>query len=89
MLRYKVTLTEQERDTLVKITKKGSHKSTKVRNAYILLNCDAGEHREKMNNNQICDILKIGARTIDRVKKRFVEDGLEVVLNGKASMAIA
>uniref|UniRef100_UPI0040473501 IS630 family transposase n=1 Tax=Mariniflexile sp. TaxID=1979402 RepID=UPI0040473501 len=85
MASYKVTLTKEERSMLMAITKKGSHKSIKVRNAYVLLNCDSGKYGEKKTNKQICDILKIGSRTIDRVKKLFVEDGLDVVLKGKVS----
>ena len=85
MASYKVTLTKEERSMLMAITKKGSHKSIKVRNAYVLLNCDSGKYGKKKTNKQICDILKIGSRTIDRVKKLFVEDGLDVVLKGKVS----
>ena len=82
---YKVTLTKEERSMLMAITKKGSHKSTKVRNTYILLNCDSGKYGKKKTNKQICELLKIGSRTIDRVKKLFVESGLDVVLKGKVS----
>ena len=38
--RYKVTLSNAERDELLLITRRGSHKSQKVMNALILLNCD-------------------------------------------------
>ena len=53
--------------------------------AYILLNCDEGEYSDKVSNEQICKILKIGSRTIDRVKKRFVEEGLDAVLERRAT----
>lgn len=85
MAKYKVTLTKNEREQLERIIKKGSHKSQKVRNSYILLNCDQGEYAEKCTNKQISKVLKIGMRTIDRVKKRFIENGLEIALNGKPS----
>jgi|SRR5690554_1994899 len=86
MARYIVTLTQEERDNLLSIIKKGSHKSTRIRNALILLNCDTGEYSEKkQTNEQICDVLKIGMRTIDRIKKCFVEDGYQIALNGKPS----
>ncbi len=85
MVRYKVTLAKEERLLLLEITRKGSHKSVKVRNSLILLNCDEGEWGDKQTNKNICEILQIGMRTIDRVKKRFVEDGLEITLNGKPS----
>ena len=82
MDKYKVTLTNEEKKQLHAITNKGSHKSQKVLNALILLNCDESEGK-KPTNEQISDILKVSMRKIDRVKKRFVEDGLEVALNGQ------
>jgi len=46
------------------------------------LNCDKGEFLEnqKITNEEICKILKVGARTIDRVKKKFIEEGFESAL---------
>ena len=44
----------------------------------ILINVDRGEYaEERQTNEEICKVLKIGMRTIDRVKKRFVEEGLD------------
>lgn len=83
MVRYKVTLTKSERSELMDIINKGSHNSYKFRTAYVLLNVDEGKHSEKVSNEQICTILKIGMRTIDRLKKRFVEEGFESVLERK------
>ena len=86
MVRYIVTLTQEEREILLSIIKKGSHKSSKMRNALVLLNCDTGEYSEdKQTNEQISNVLKIGMRTIDRIKKAFVEDGFEIALNGRPS----
>ena len=88
MIKYRVTLTKEEREELIEITKRGNHKSRKARNSYILLNCDEGEFSEKATNKTICQVLKIGMRTIDRVKKSFVEEGFEISLNGKKSSRI-
>lgn len=83
MIRYKVTLTQEEREELQEITRKGSHKSQKMLNALILLNCDQGEHQEqKVKNEDISTVLQISMKKIDRVKKRFVEEGIEVALLG-------
>ncbi len=83
MIKYKVTLTLEEREELQEITRKGSHKSQKVLNALILLNCDQGEHQEqKVKNEDISTVLQISMKKIDRVKKRFVEEGIEVALLG-------
>lgn len=80
MERYKVTLTKEEIDELMDIINKGSHTSQKFRTAYILLNCDEGKFADKVTNNEISRILKVGMRTIDRTKKKFVEEGFDAVL---------
>ena len=83
MVRYKITLTEEERKNLKSITSKGKHKSQKVINALILLNCDEGDFQTKKSTNErVAGVLKISMKKIDRVKKRFVEEGLDVALNG-------
>lgn len=83
MIRYKVTLTQEEREELQEITRKGNHKSQKVLNALILLNCDQGEFQEqKVKNEDISTVLQISMKKIDRVKKRFVEEGIEIALLG-------
>jgi len=84
MITYKVTLTQSEREELEAIKAKGSHRSQKVLNALILLNCDQGEFQpHRSTNEQISAILGISDRKINRVKKKFVEGGFEVALHGK------
>jgi transposase len=80
MTTYKVTLTKEERDQLTEMTRTGTHAARKIIHALILLNVDRGSHIENQINEDICKVLKIGMRTIDRVKKRFVEEGLEAAL---------
>ena len=80
MTTYKVTLTKEEREQLTEMTRTGTHAARKIIHALILLNVDRGSHIESQINEDICKVLKIGMRTIDRVKKRFVEEGLEAAL---------
>ena len=83
MVRYKITLTEEERKDLKSITSKGKHRSQKLINALILLNCDEGGFQTKRSTNeQVAGVLKISMKKIVRVKKRFVEEGLDVALHG-------
>ncbi len=78
---YKVTLLEDEREELKAITHKGSHQSQKVINALILLNCDEGAFNElRARGEDVANILRISMRKIDRVKKRFVEEGFDAAL---------
>lgn len=83
MKRYRVTLERAEREELEQITRKGSHQSQKVINALILLNCDEGAFNERRaHGEEIAEILRISLRKVDRVKKRFVEEGLEAAFGG-------
>ncbi len=88
MIKYKVTLTAKEREELLEITKVGIHSSKKVIHALILLNCDVGKYSEKVKNEDIAKVLKTGMRTIDRVKKKFVEEGFETALEGKPTTRV-
>jgi len=89
MKKYIVTLSEEERLALIKITSKGRHRSQKILNALILLNCDGGEFQAKrLTNEEIASALNVSMRKIDRVKKKFVEEGLDVALNGRKSTRI-
>lgn len=84
MKKYIVTLTEEERETLDVLASRGKHKSQKIINSLILLGCDEGRfQKERSPNKEIARVLNISMKKIDRVKKRFVEDGLDVALNGR------
>lgn len=85
---YKVELTEEEREALLRIIRKGKHTSQVYRNAYVLLNKDEGSYSEKITNVEITKVLKIGMRTIDRIKKRFVEEGFDACLSRKPTTRI-
>ncbi len=70
----------------MQIIKKGSHSTQSYRNAHILLNCYEGDYSDKITNTEIVHVLKVGMHAIDRVKKRFVEDGFESCLCQKTSI---
>lgn len=89
MKKYKVTLTEEERLELQELSTKGTHRSQKVLNALILLNCDEGEfQKDRSINEVVSSVLQVSMKKIDRVKKRFVEDGFDVALNGHTGSRI-
>jgi len=84
-----VTLAEDEREALGELTSKGKHKSQKILDALILLRCDEGGFQTKRSTNEeIARVLNTSMRKIDRVKKRFVEEGLDVALNGRKGSRI-
>ena len=88
MIHYTIKLTKAEVEELNSIINKGSHTSQTIRVAYILLNCDEGKFSSKVTNEQISKVLKVGMRTIGRVKKRFVEEGLEAVLDRRPTTRV-
>jgi transposase len=88
MIRYAVKLTKSEVEELMSIINKGSHTSQTFRTAYILLNCDEGRYSEKVTNEQISKVLKVGMRTVDRVKKKFIEEGFESCLDRRPTSRI-
>lgn len=81
-IKYKVTLDKHEREALEEIATRGRHSSQKLLNALILLKCDQGPYQTRhMTNQAIVDVLPVSMKKIDRVKRRFVEDGLEAALD--------
>lgn len=84
MKKYIVTLRKDERTDLNTMISKGKHRSQKILNALVLLGCDEGDYQEKRSTNEVVSrILNVSMRKIDRVKKRFVEEGIDIALNGR------
>jgi len=82
LIKYKVTLDKQERDMLQEIATRGKHRSQKVLNALVLLDCDQGRFQgRKLTNQQIAEALPVSMKKIDRLKRRFVEGGIEAALD--------
>jgi transposase len=73
--RYMVTLTEDERAHLMALTKRGKVAARQLTRAHILLQADAGGL-----DAAIAAALHVGIATVERVRKRFVEEGLEAAL---------
>ena len=69
MKKYIVTLTKDERKTLIDIASKGKQRSQKILNALILLGCYEGEYQaQHLTNEEMFRVLHISMRKIDRVK---------------------
>jgi len=87
MVHYTIKLSKDEVEELNDLINKGKHTSLAFRTSYILLNCDKGEFSadKEIKNAEICRVLKVGERTIDRAKKKFIEGGFESVLERRPS----
>lgn len=89
MKRYVVTLTREEREELSTLTARGNHASRKVISALVLLNCDEGEYQKhRCTGEETAAVLRIGSRTVDRIKRRFVEGGLDAALERAPSRRV-
>lgn len=88
MIHYIIKLTKSEVEELKAIINKGSHTSQTFRAAYVLLNCDEGKYSKKVTNEQMSKVLKIGMRTIDRIKKKFIEEGMEATLERRPTSRV-
>lgn len=81
--RYRVTLTQQERKELEALTRRGKTHARRFIHARALLLCDAGDDGPAWNVADVAKALGVTSRTIEHLKKRFVEDGLEAALERK------
>ena len=81
--RYKITLTKQEREKLETMTRSGKIPAKKFLHARALLLSDAGEHGAPWKVADVAEALGVTSRTIEHLKQRFVEEGLEVALTRK------
>ena len=77
--KYVVSLTEEERESLLALTKKGSLAARKLTRAHILLHADAGA-----TDDTIAQALHSGTATVERIRKRFVEGGVEAALTERS-----
>ena len=78
--RYRVTLTKEERGELEAMTRRGKAHARRFIHARALLLCDAGADGPAWNVADVATALGVTSRAIEHLKKRFVEDGLEVAL---------
>lgn len=83
MKKYIVSLTPQERQDLEKLTKTGKAPVYKVNHARVLLKADTQQSGGSWSDVAISQALDISVATIERVRQRFVEHGLELALGRK------
>ena len=76
--RYRVTLTEEEREILHGILNRGNHNARKRKRAQALLLAD-----ENLTDAEIACRADMHRRGIENLRQRFVEEGFETTLEGK------
>ena len=83
-VRYRVDLSQAERDQLSALLSGGTHASRKLKRAQILLAADAG-----VSDNDIAASIAVGGSTVYRTKRRFVEGDLEAALSEEQRLGAA
>ena len=78
--KYMVTLTDEERQMLQEMLSRGKAAARKLMHARILLKADARPGGPGWNDEAIADALEVGRATVERVRKEFVEEGLDAAL---------
>jgi transposase len=79
--RYKVTLEPDERRDLEKLISRGKGAARRLAHARILLHADQGAGRPGKIDAEIAEAVGVSVATIERVRQRFVEEGLEAALS--------
>jgi len=77
--KYVVDLTKEEKERLKEITAKGTSKARRLRRAHILLLADEG-----LLDREIARAINSAVTTVERTRKRFVEEGLEAALSERS-----
>ena len=73
---YHIILSDEERQSLLEMTRKGKIKARQMKRAMILLKANEG-----LSDPQIMSALNVSRPCVERIRKRFVLSGLEKALN--------
>lgn len=80
MKKYRVTLTAAERDELERLLARGKADVRKLKHAQVLLKADQAEGGPAWPDERIVAALDVGSATVQRLRRRFVEEGLQAAL---------
>jgi transposase len=80
MKKYKVTLTADERQFLHTLVSAGKAAALKLTHARILLKADAAPSGPAWTDARIAEAIEVNRTTVEQVRQRFVEQGLEAAL---------
>ena len=83
MKKYLVTLTPDEGTHLAALIAAGKGAAKKLAHARILLKADQADGGPAWTDDRIAEAVEVSVATVERVRQRFVEDGLEAALARK------
>jgi transposase len=79
--RYRVTLTAAEREELDRLLGRGKADVRKLKHARVLLQADEAVGAPGWTDERIAEVSDVGLATVQRLRQRFVEDGLAAALS--------
>lgn len=79
--RYKVTVTDEERQNLLALISKGKAAAHTLARARILLQADQGPQGPAWSDEQSQQALHVGRMTVERTRHAFVEHGMDAALH--------
>jgi transposase len=82
---YRVKLLPEERAQLEGLLSKGKAAARTLMHARILLKADEGVARPRLSDDQIADAVEVNRSTVERVRMRCVEEGIEAALRPRPS----
>ena len=83
--KYHVSLTQEEREELTQLTSRGKISARKLNHAKILLHADEASE-SRMKDGDIAKALHVSVSSVERVRKRFVEEGFDSALHPKVQV---
>jgi hypothetical protein len=86
--KYRVTLTVEERGELEALISKGRADARKLAHARVLLQANEADSTPARADQAVASALNLSARTVERVRQRFVEQGLQAALLPKPTKRI-
>jgi transposase len=86
--RYKVTLENEERAQLEGLVSRGKGAARRMGHARVLLHADSGPAGPGWSDTAIAAAVGVSVPTIERIRRRFVEDGLEAALSRRPSRRV-
>ena len=84
--KYLVKLTQEEQQELKALVSRGRAAAYKQTHARILLLSDENQAEGPKKDEEIARFLKVGRATVERVRRRCVEDGLERALGRREQL---
>jgi transposase len=86
--KYRVTLTAEERGELESMISRGKADARKLAHARILLQADEADGAPARTDEEVASALDASTRTVERVRRRFVEEGLQSALLPKPTKRV-